>query len=328
LRLDETDIIFAIAPLFHITGFVAYVTTGLVTGTPVVLTYRFDPATALQEISRWRATTTVAAITAFVALLESPLTTRDALRGLDKAVSGGAPVPEAVITRFEEATGKYIHNAYGLTETTSLCVGVPLGGRAPIDTSTRAVSVGRVVEGTKARIADPDSGTDVPNGTMGELLIKGPQVVSGYWRKPEETATGIRDGWLHTGDLAIQDDNGWIYVLDRTKDIINTSGYKVWPREVEDVLYEHAAIREACVVGVADEYRGEAVHAVIATRAGAAGTTPEEIIAFCRSRLAAYKCPRGVTFVDEIPKTMSGKLLRRELRRVLSEASSGTANPQ
>jgi len=320
LALDKADTIFAIAPLFHITGLVSYVTTGLVTGTPVVLTYRFDPATALQEISRWRATTTVAAITAFVALLESPGISRDALGGLRKAVSGGAPVPEAVIKRFEEATGNYIYNAYGLTETTSLCIGVPLGSRSPIDSSTRAVSVGRVIPGTHARIVDPDTAADLPNSNMGELLIKGPQVVNGYWRKPDETAASIRDDWLHTGDLAMQGEDGWIYILDRTKDIINTSGFKVWPREVEDVLYEHPAIREACVVGVADEYRGEAVHAVIATRAGVANPTPNDIIAFCRSRLAAFKCPRGVTFVDELPKTMSGKLLRRELRRVLAEA--------
>ncbi len=272
LGVEPSDTLFAIAPLFHITGLVAYVMTGLVTGIPVVLTYRFDPETALGEISRWRATVTVAAITAFVALLESPQISRGALQSLSKAFSGGAPVPEAVIKRFEEVTGHYIHNAYGLTETSSLCIGVPLGTRAPIDSKTGAVSVGRVVPG------------------------------------------------LFTGDLAIKDNDSWIYVLDRTKDIINTSGYKVWPREVEDVLYEHPAVREACVVGVADQYRGEAVHAVIATRVGAEVPTQDELIAFCRSRLAAFKCPRGVTFVDEVPKTTSGKLLRRELRRSLAES--------
>jgi long-chain acyl-CoA synthetase len=320
LGVEPSDTLFAIAPLFHITGLVAYVMTGLVTGIPVVLTYRFDPETALGEISRWRATVTVAAITAFVALLESPQISRGALQSLSKAFSGGAPVPEAVIKRFEEVTGHYIHNAYGLTETSSLCIGVPLGTRAPIDSKTGAVSVGRVVPGAEARVVDAATGSDVDNGEMGELLIKGPQVVRGYWEKPEETAKAIRDGWLFTGDLAIKDNDSWIYVLDRTKDIINTSGYKVWPREVEDVLYEHPAVREACVVGVADQYRGEAVHAVIATRVGAEVPTQDELIAFCRSRLAAFKCPRGVTFVDEVPKTTSGKLLRRELRRSLAES--------
>jgi long-chain acyl-CoA synthetase len=158
-----------------------------------------------------------------------------------------------------------------------------------------------------------DRGNDVAPGELGEIVTEGPQVVPGYWNKPEETEHAIPAGRLHTGDVGFMDEDGWFYLVDRKKDQINAAGYKVWPREVEDVLYAHPAVREAAVVGVPDAYRGETVKAFVSLRRGATADA-DELIAFCRERMAAYKYPRQVEFVDKLPKTASGKILRRELR--------------
>jgi long-chain acyl-CoA synthetase len=158
-----------------------------------------------------------------------------------------------------------------------------------------------------------DAGQDLPAGEIGELVTTGPQVVAGYWNKPDESAAALSGGSLRTGDVGYMDERGWFYIVDRKKDQINAGGYKVWPREVEDVLYEHEAVREAAVVGVPDPYRGETVKAFVSLRPGAS-LTEEELIAFAKERMAAYKYPRQIEFLDEIPKTVTGKLLRRELR--------------
>jgi long-chain acyl-CoA synthetase len=220
------------------------------------------------------------------------------------------------VRRFRELTGAYIHNVYGLTETTSPSHAVPLGREAPVDPATGALSVGIPVPGAVARIVDLESGTtELPPGETGEIAIRGPMVVAGYWGKPEETAYAIRDGWLHTGDVGTRDARGWFYLVDRKKDLINAAGYKVWPREVEDVLYQHPAVREAAVVGVPDPYRGETVKAFVALHQDDRGrVTPAALIEFCRTRLAAYKYPREVEIVAEVPKTATGKFLRRVLR--------------
>jgi long-chain acyl-CoA synthetase len=181
-----------------------------------------------------------------------------------------------------------------------------------VDEASGAPSVGLPLFDTVVRIVGED-GAVLPPGEVGELVTTGPQVVPGYWGKPEETEQAIPGGALHTGDVGYMDDRGWFYVVDRKKDQINAGGYKVWPREVEDVLYEHGAVREAAVIGVPDEYRGETVKAFVSLRPGRS-VIPEELIAFCRERMAAYKYPRMVEILDELPKTASGKLLRRELR--------------
>jgi len=189
---------------------------------------------------------------------------------------------------------------------------VPPDLRAPVDPVSGALSIGVPISSVNARIVGED-GADLPAGDVGELLIAGPQVATGYWGQPEATATAFPGGELRTGDVGFMDADGWFYLVDRKKDMIIASGYKVWPREVEDVLYGHAAVREAAVVGVPDEYRGETVHAFVSLQPGAT-VTENELIAFCRSQMAAYKYPRAVFFVDELPKTASGKILRRELR--------------
>jgi long-chain acyl-CoA synthetase len=310
--LSSNDVILGVAPLFHITGLIAHVTSALFLAAPLVLFHRFEPSLGIDVIKEHQPTFTVGSITVFIALMNAPNAEPDALKSLSKIWSGGAPIPPSTVKQFSSAFGHYIHNIYGLTETTSPSHGVPYGVESPVDEASGALSVGVPIYNTVVQIIG-DDGRELPAGEVGEIVTTGPQVVAGYWNKPEETQNAIPGGSLHTGDVGYMDSQGWFYIVDRKKDQINAGGYKVWPREVEDVLYEHDAVKEAAVVGVPDEYRGETVKAFVSLRPGKTATA-EELIAFSKDRLAAYKYPRQVEFLDEIPKTVSGKLLRRELR--------------
>ncbi|MFL5653388.1 MAG: long-chain-fatty-acid--CoA ligase [Ktedonobacteraceae bacterium] len=314
MQLDKNDVVVGMAPFFHITGLIAHLAVAALAGIPIITSYRFDPAETLRLIEKWHGSFTVASITAFIALLNHPdIKTRN-LSSLKKAFSGGAPVSPAIVENFQEVTGAYIHNIYGLTETTSPSHAVPMGERAPVDTDSGALAVGVPIPNTICRIVDVATGQDLPPGEVGELITKGPQIVAGYWQKPEETAYAIRDGYLYTGDVAKMDEDGWFYIVDRKKDMIIAAGYKVWPREVEDVLYQHPAVREAAVVGEPDPYRGETVVAFVALKSGVENVAPEELIDFCKQRMANYKYPRRIEVMEELPKTTTGKYLRRELR--------------
>jgi long-chain acyl-CoA synthetase len=310
--LTEDDVVFGVAPFFHITGLIGHLTIAMLVGMPLVMGYRFDPDVSLELIERHGATFTVGAITAFIAMLNASSAGERDLSKLTKIASGGAPIAPATVDAWEQKFGAYIHNIYGLTETTSPSHCVPFGKRAPVDPDSGALSVGVPIFDTLVRVVD-DDGNDVPPGQIGEFVTSGPQVVSGYWNKPDETEHAIPGGALHTGDVGLMDEHGWFYLVDRKKDQINVSGYKVWPRDVEDALYGHSAVREVAVVGVPDDYRGETVKAFVSLKPGES-TSPEELIAYCRERMAAYKYPRQIEFVDELPKTASGKVLRRELR--------------
>lgn len=315
MRLGPGDVVVGAAPVFHITGMVGHLAVAALTGMPVILAYRFDAGETLRLIEKWRGSFLVAAVTAYIALMNHPDIGRRNLSSLTKAYSGGAPVPPAVVDRFREATGIYIHHIYGLTETTSPSHAVPLGTEAPVLAEYGALSVGLPVPNTIARIVSLETERDAGPGELGEVAIKGPMVVPGYWQKPDETARTIRGGWLFTGDVGLMDEAGWFYIIDRVKDMIIASGYKVWPREVEDVLYRHEAVREAAVVGVPDPYRGETVKAFVSLKPGYEGKIrSEDLVEFCRAHLAAYKYPRIVEIVDEVPKTPTGKFLRRVLR--------------
>lgn len=304
--------VLAIAPLFHITGLIGHIAISMLAPMPMVLAYRFEPGVVLDALERHRPTCTIGAITALNALLDHPGFTRDHFSSLDTVYSGGAPISPTAERRFHEATGRQVHNAYGLTETTSPMTLTPFGAASPVDPDSGALSVGAPVPSTIVRIQD-DDGTDVPLGEIGEIVAEGPQVVSGYWGKPEETAASLPGGALHSGDVGFMNDDGWIFIVDRKKDMINASGYKVWPREVEDVLAEHPSVREAAVVGVPDEKRGETVKAFVSLRDGE-HLDPDELIAHCKERMAAYKYPRQLEIIDELPKTVTGKILRRQLR--------------
>lgn len=312
MSLQPGDGVLGIAPLFHITGLVGHVGLALLLPAPLVLSHRFHPAVMLDSIREHRPVFTVGAITAFIALTGAEGATPEDFSSLTTIYSGGAPIAPAVEEDLEQKLGSYIHNIYGLTETNSPSHAVPRGTRAPVDPESGALSVGVPVFNTVVRVVD-EEGKDVAPGEVGEFVTSGPQVVPGYWNKPEATAESIPGGELHTGDVGFMDADGWYYVVDRKKDMINASGYKVWPREVEDVLYGHPAVREAAVVGVPDAYRGETVRAYVSLKPGATAT-PEDIVEFCKARMAAYKYPRSVELIDELPKTVTGKILRRELR--------------
>ena len=316
-QLDETDVILGVAPLFHVTGEVAHLAAAALAGIPVVLYYRFDPAETLRLIERWKITTTVASITVYIALMNHPDIEKRDLSNFAKAYSGGAPVSEAVVNQFEKMTGQYLYNVYGMTETNSPSHIVPLGKKAPVDPESGALSVGVPVPGCIMKIMDLEEDTrELPPGQIGEIVDSGPIIVPGYWQQPAETKKAIRNGWLYTGDVGKMDADGWFYVVDRKKDMIIASGYKVWPRDVEDVIYQHPAVRETAVVGIPDAYRGETVKAYVALKQGHENSiAPEDIISFCKERLAAYKYPREVEIVSEIPKTLTGKILRRKLRQ-------------
>ncbi|MGY1694321.1 MULTISPECIES: AMP-binding protein [unclassified Geodermatophilus] len=304
--------VFGIAPLFHITGLIGHVAVTMLVPAPLVLAYRFEPQVVLDAFLEHRPAFTIGAITAFSALLNAPGFSKEHFDSFTSIYSGGAAISPAAERGFSEATGKQVHNAYGLTETTSPMTVTPFGSPSPVDPTSGALSVGVPAPNTVVRIQG-DDGQDLPLGEVGEIVAEGPQVVAGYWGKPEETAAGLPGGALKSGDVGFMDPQGWVFIVDRKKDMINASGYKVWPREVEDVLAEHPAVRESAVVGVPDEKRGETVKAYVSLRPGASAT-PEELIAHCRERMAAYKYPRSVELLDELPKTVTGKILRRELR--------------
>ncbi|MFI5954487.1 class I adenylate-forming enzyme family protein [Cryptosporangium sp. NPDC051539] len=312
MALTPADTVLGVAPLFHITGLIGHVGLALLLPAPLVLTHRFHPAVVLDAIREHRPTFVIGAITVFIALADLTDAEQRDFASLRVVYSGGAPIAPAVRDRLRDRSGLNIHNIYGLTETNSPSHGVPLGAEAPVDPASGALSIGVPVFNTVARIAGED-GEDLPVGEIGEIAITGPQVVPGYWNKPDATAESLPGGELCTGDVGFMDTDGWFYLVDRKKDMINAAGYKVWPREVEDVLYTHPAVREAAVVGVPDEYRGETVAAFVSLLPGAR-VTPEELIAFCRANMAAYKYPRTVTLVEDLPKTTTGKILRRELR--------------
>ncbi|MFF7475706.1 AMP-binding protein [Streptomyces sp. NPDC008092] len=312
LALPDAPVYYALAPLFHITGMVCQLCACLTSVGTLVLTYRFEPGLVLEAFAEHRPQYTVGPSTAFMALAAHPDVTPEHFASFVNISSGGAPLPPALVEKFRAGFGPYIRNGYGLTECTAPCASVPPELEAPVDPVSGTLAVGVPGPDTVVRIID-DEGNEMPFGEQGEIAVRGPQVVPGYWRRPEATAETFPDGELRTGDIGFMDPQGWLYVVDRKKDMINASGFKVWPREVEDVLYTHPAVREAAVVGVPDGYRGETVKAYISLRPGTA-TDPDDLALYCKERLAAYKYPRQVEILPDLPKTASGKILRRELR--------------
>ena len=313
-RLTPDDAVLALAPFIHVTGSSCLFAAATLVGAPVVCCFRFDAAEIMRLVEKWRVTYTNGPLTAYIALLNHPDVRKRDLSSLVKTLSGGAPVSPSVAGDYEAVTGNYMHNTYGLTETTSPGILTPLGLRGPVDPDTGALAVGFPPPGSEAKIVDITTGEDLPVGELGEIAIKGPNIVPGYWQRPDETAHAIRDGWLFTGDVGKMTPEGWFFLVDRKKDLINVSGFKVWPREVEDVLYQHPAVASACVIGVPDDYRGETVKAYVTLKHGHETETPGEFIEFCKERMAAYKYPRQVEIVDDIPKTATGKMLKRQLR--------------
>ena len=246
--------------------------------------------------------------TMYIAIVNHPKVSSYDLKSIRACISGAAPLPPEVRKKFEALTGGKLVEGYGLTEASPVTHCNPIHGRYK-------EGIGIPMPDTDAKIVDVDTGTrDLGVGESGELAIRGPQVMRGYWNRPEETAQVItRDGWLLTGDVAVMDEDGYFRIVDRKKDLIIASGYNVYPREVEDVLFGHPAVKQAAVSGVADPYRGESVKAFIVLKDGATATD-QEIVTFCKERLAPFKVPKQIEFAKELPMTLVGKVLRRALR--------------
>jgi acyl-CoA synthetase (AMP-forming)/AMP-acid ligase II len=278
-------------------------------GSTIVALGRFDLEAVLAAIQRYRCTATTLITTINAAIGNFPGTAKYDLTSMRTCCSGGAPVPEAVAERWEAATGYKLIEGYGLSETTA-----PTHINPPH--RPKYGTVGAALPFTDVRIVDADErAREVAAGEPGEILVKGPQVMKGYWRQPEATAETLQDGWLATGDIGRLDDEGYLRIVERKKDLIKASGFSVYPAEVEATLYRHPAVAEAGVVGVPDEYRGEEVVAFVVLRPQDKGVVaPEQIAAWAREEMAVYKAPRRVLFVDALPRTATGKILRRALR--------------
>jgi long-chain acyl-CoA synthetase len=277
---------------------------------------RFDPGKVLEVIERDRATTFGGVPTMYAALLHHPERERFDVSSVDLCVSGGAPMPVEILRGFDEAFGAKVLEGYGLSETTGM------GSFNTPERERKPGSIGVPVGGTEIRLLDTDD-NDVPAGQPGELVMRGPFVMSGYWNRDDATREVMRDGWFHTGDVATVDEDGYYFIVDRKKDLIIRGGYNVYPRELEEVLYEHPAVREAAVLGVPHESLGEEVGAAVAVKDGE-HVEPEELRDYMKQRVAAYKYPRVVWLVDELPKGPTGKILKREIEvPVKSESSTG-----
>ena len=302
----ENGKVVAVAPLFHIFGMTMVLLFGFRHGWNLLLVPKFQPDEMMQRIKREKPIMLAGVATLYMALHSYPDMEEFGLDEVLLYTSGGASVPVGLLNSFKRRTGRDIWEGYGLSE------GAPVSFNTYLKGSVGG-SIGVPIPGTDVRIVDTETGEkEVEIGEPGELVVKGPQVMKGYWQMPEETANALRGGWLHTGDIARMDEDGYLYIVDRKKDMINTSGFKVYPREVEEVLYQHEEVVEAVAVGVPDEYRGETVKAFVVRKQGSE-VTEEELISYCQENLAPYKVPKMVEFRDELPKSAVGKLLRRIL---------------
>ena len=311
MECSPDEAIMTILPLFHSFAMTGCMNHGILRGARLILfpsRPRKDLSDLLKMVRRERPTMLPGVPALYTALVNNPKAAGYGLGSIKVCNSGAAPLPVEILKGFESMTGAKMLEGYGLSEASPVAVCNPLEGRR------KAGSIGTPMQGTDVRIVDQEKGeTDVRPGDPGELLLRGPQVMKGYWNRPEETAEALRDGWLWTGDIARMDEDGYIYIVDRKKDMIIVAGFKVFPREVEEVLYEHPKVLDAAVVGVRDERCGEHVKAFVVLKDGEEATA-DEMVAFCKGKLTGYKIPREVVFRKELPKSNVGKVIRRLLR--------------
>ncbi|MCS1351535.1 AMP-binding protein [Mechercharimyces sp. CAU 1602] len=300
--------VLGLLPFFHVYGMTTVMNYSIYMASTMILIPKFDADQLLKTFAKEKPTMFPGAPTMYVALINHPKAAMHDLSSVDACISGSAPLPVDVQKTFEELTGGNLVEGYGLTEASPVThCNIVWGERTP-------GSIGLPWPNTDCRIVNPETGEEVAAGEIGEMQVKGPQVMTGYWNRPEETAKVLKDGWLSTGDMARMDEKGAFYIMDRKKDMIIASGYNIYPREVEEVLYTHEAIQEAAVVGVQHAYRGETVKAYVVLKEGAT-LSEEELDQFCRGQMAKYKVPRLYEFRTDLPKSSVGKILRRELVR-------------
>ncbi|MFP7295883.1 long-chain-fatty-acid--CoA ligase [Neobacillus niacini] len=306
--------IISVLPMFHVYGLSCNALSGIRIGCNQLILPRFDVNELIELINREKPFQLTAVPTMIFALNSHPQLEESAIKDIYYFSSGGAPLPVEQVKSFEKRFGIRLADGYGLSETAPSAISTP-----PF-LPRKLGSVGIPIPGTEARIVreTQEGYINVPVGEAGELILRGPQVMKGYWRRASDTQLVIRDGWLFTGDIAKMDDDGYFYILDRKKDLIIASGYNVYPREIEEIIYQHAAVEEAIAVGIPDSYRGETVKAYVKVKAGA-NVTPEQIIEFAKKYLAPYKVPKEIEFLTDLPKSSVGKLLRRMLRQEENE---------
>lgn len=299
----------AVLPFFHIFGLTVCINLAVALAATIIPFPRLVVDDLLKAVQKFKPTIFPAVPAIFVAMLQHKKLKEYKLSSIDYCISGSAPLPVEVMNQFEQITNAEIIEGYGLTEASPVTHLNPLYGKR------KAGSIGIPMPGTEAAIVDMEGGAvSVPTGKLGELIIRGPQVMLGYWNRPDETASAVRNTWLYTGDIAYMDEDGFCFIVDRKKDMIISGGYNIYPRDVDEVLYEHPKVKEAVAVGIPHPTRGEIVKAFIVPKEGQS-IEPSEIIEFCNQRLAKYKVPRRVEFRQELPKTLVGKVLRRALRQ-------------
>ncbi|WP_273131337.1 long-chain-fatty-acid--CoA ligase [Bacillus weihaiensis] len=297
-----------VIPLFHVFGMSSCMNLSILSGNSMIMLPRFELEEVLQTIKTEQPTIFPGVPTMYVAITNHPNAEDYSIDSIRICNSGSAPMPVELLNEFERKTGAKILEGYGLSEAS------PVTHCNPPFAERKPGTVGLGLPNTAYKIVDVATGTtEVPTGELGELLVSGPQVMKGYWNMPEETAVTLRDGWLFTGDIAKVDQDGYLSIVDRKKDLIIASGYNIYPRDIEEVLYEHPSVQEAVVIGVPDEYRGETVKAYVVVKSGKS-VTSEELLDYCRKHLAAFKVPTLLEFKEELPKTNVGKILRRALR--------------
>jgi long-chain acyl-CoA synthetase len=297
-----------VIPYFHIYGQTVGLLLGTWNGAMQIPIPKFDPNLLVQAIKQYKPTFFPSVPTLYISLLSHPEIKTCGLESVKRFNSGSAPLPVEVIEQFEKLSGAMLYEGYGLTEAS------PTTHSTATLAKRKIGSIGLPFPSTDCKIVDLETGTrEVPAGEDGELCVRGPQVMKGYWNRPDETAIALRDGWLYTGDVARMDEDGFFYIVQRKKDMIIVSGFNVYPNEVEDVLFSNPAVLEAVVIGVPDKYRGEGVKAFVVLKPGANSTT-DELLEFCRANLAKYKVPSIIEIVSGLPKSAVGKVLRRELR--------------
>jgi long-chain acyl-CoA synthetase len=304
--MDGDTIILGALPLFHSFGQTCGMNTCVVTGGTLTLIPRFDPVKALEIIERDQVTVFEGVPSMYGAMLSVPDHERFDTSTLVCCGSGGAAMPVELLRGFEQSFGCKILEGYGLSETS------PVASFNHIDRERKPGSIGTPITGVEMQVVD-DSDRPLPVGEIGEIVIRGDNVMKGYWQRPEATAEAMRGGWFHSGDLARTDADGYFFIVDRKKDMIIRNGFNVYPREIEELLYEHPAVREVAVLGIPHDQLGEEVGAAVALKQGASAT-PDELRDFVRERMAAFKYPRQVWIVDELPKGPTGKILKREIK--------------
>ena len=315
--LSENDVSLCVLPLFHIYGLTVTMNMPISVGGTLVLLPSFHVDEVAKAIEKEKVTTFSGAPAMYIAINSKPNAKEFHLHSVRACMSGGSALPPAVRKKFMELTGGNLVEGYGLSETSPVTHVNPLAGGAVKDGS-----IGPPFCGTDAKIVDTENRyRTLDVGEVGELAVRGPQVMKGYWNQKAETEAVLEDGWFLTGDIAKMDEDGYFYIVDRKKDMINVAGFKVYPREVEDVLFEHPDIKEAGVVGMSDAFSGEVVKAFVVRKDTSKNVTEQDVIEFCRSRLAKYKVPKKVEFVEELPKTLIGKVLRRKLRDLTPQQS-------